>query len=103
MRPGNAMGDDTPVVVVFRRWKAKPHTLIALFPTLPATHDGRYCMSYEHVGQHGGADYRGVLRRSVRVTQPEAEKDGLYNELLRIGYKLDVRMLFSNHWKREVR
>ena len=89
---------DLKTIVVFRRWKGKPHTLIALFPEIAADRAGTLCSSYEHVGQHGAADYRGVLRRSGPVTRPQAEQDGLYWELTRdIGYQLDVRMRAPLH------
>ena len=43
-------------VVVFRRWKDGGN-IIALFPELPADLYGNHCDAYEHVGQHGGADW----------------------------------------------
>ena len=57
-------------VVVFRRWKSCG-TLIALFPELPADPYGRYCDSYEHVGQHGGADYHGVIQATIPAKTEE--------------------------------
>ena len=46
--------------VAFRKW---PNGDIpALFPTLPHSNNGHYCLSYEHNGQHCGADYLGCIR-----------------------------------------
>jgi len=72
-------------VVVFRRWK-ESGGIIALFPELPADMQGRYCDAYEHVGQHGGADYRGVIEATKPVSSDEAAN--LANELRTIGYVL---------------
>lgn len=74
-----------PVRVVFRRWR-DGGGVIALFPELPADIHGIYCDSYEHVGQHGGADYLGVVRHTAPAT-PE-ESAALAAELTRIGYRL---------------
>ena len=49
--------------VVFRRWRDNGD-VIALFPELPADIYGDYCDAYEHVGQHGGADYHGVIQHT---------------------------------------
>lgn len=73
--------------VVFRVWKSGSGKgdVIALFPAVPADNEGKYCDAYEHVGQHGGADYSGVMRATRRAT-PE-EYAGLLKELTTIGYK----------------
>jgi hypothetical protein len=78
--------ESTPItLVVFRRWRDNGD-IIALFPELPADYQGHYCDAYEHVGQHGGADYLGV----VQATKPVALDDAadLIQELQRIGYVL---------------
>lgn len=75
----------TPItLVVFRRWTNGD--IIALFPQLPADYLGMYCDAFEHVGQHGGADYHGV----VQATKPVALEDAadLIRELERNGYRL---------------
>jgi hypothetical protein len=81
------MTDDVPIPVrvVFRRWR-DGGGVIALFPELPADIHGIYCDSYMHVGQHGGADYHGVVQQTDPAT-PE-ESDALAAELTRIGYRL---------------
>ena len=50
---------------------AVPSPVIALFPELPSDLYGDYCDAYEHVGQHGGADYHGSsdTPRHVRRTK----------------------------------
>jgi len=86
-------------IVVFRRWK-DCGTIIALFPELPADLHGRYCDAYEHVGQHGGADFYGVVRHSTPA-RPDEYAD-LAEELTRIGYGLRPirRASWRHHEKR---
>ena len=84
-----ARKDTEKTLVVFRYWyKPKDNPgVIALFPEVE---DSRYfCSSYEHVGQHGDADYHGV----VAATRPASESEyrDLKQELESIGYNLDVR------------
>jgi hypothetical protein len=85
--PEEFMTDDVPIPVrvVFRRWR-EGGGVIALFPELPADAHGHFCDSYMHVGQHGGADYHGVVRYTAPAT-PE-ESAALAAELIRIGYWL---------------
>jgi hypothetical protein len=85
--------------VVFRRWKGTD-SIIALFPTLPADINGWYCDAYEHVGQHGGADYHGVIGVTVPVSRKESAD--LARELRRIGYRLKLvkRASRSHHERR---
>lgn len=86
-------------VVVFRKWRDSGD-IIALFPELPADLFGRFCDSYEHIGQHGGADYDGVVRHTVSATAAEAEP--LAKELTQIGYQLRPmrRASFKHHERR---
>lgn len=80
------MTNATPItLVVFRRWKENGD-IIALFPELPSDINGFYCDSYEHVGQHGGADYYGVIEATKPVRNKDAKE--LARELTRIGYRL---------------
>ena len=69
-------------VVVFRKWKENGD-VIALFPQLPADLYGEYCDAYEHVGQHGGADFHGVIRQTTPCSLNDAAD--LATELRRIG------------------
>jgi len=71
--------------VVFRRWR-DTGDIIALFPALPADLYGDYCDAYEHVGQHGGADYHGVVQHTKPCSLDDAAD--LATELTRIGYIL---------------
>lgn len=67
--------------VVFRKLK-DGGDILAL---LPAEDAGQgYCMSYQHVGQHSGADYTGCIAITTPAT-PEEYK-GLLAELVSIGY-----------------
>ena len=76
---------NNPTPVVFRTWKSGGGVL-ALFPTLPAEDGyGRFCMSYEHAGQHGGANYWLCMKASRRSTPKESAS--LLEELLQLGYR----------------
>jgi len=78
-----------PIVpVIFRKWKQSPHTVIALFPTEPATRRRGEVLSYEHIGQHGAADYSGVI--SLTKPAKPSEYRALKKELEGIGYRLKV-------------
>ena len=63
--------------------------MIALFPELPSDPHGAFCLSYEHVGQHGGAFYAGVIGATLPA-KPE-EYASLKAELESIGYDLQIR------------
>lgn len=76
---------ETPVKVVFRKWHGGD--VIALFPQIPQDVYGHYCVSYERVGQHGGANYDIVSQTSP--ASPDEYAD-LKTELERIGYALAV-------------
>jgi hypothetical protein len=83
------MTPDTELTVaVFRKWRAYPHEVIALFPEIEAR--SGFCESYEHVGQHGGAQYEIVNRLTVPATPDEYAS--LKSELESIGYRLDVKL-----------
>ena len=59
--------------VIFRTWpKSKGGDTIALFPTVPEDAHGRFCMSYQHIGQHGGADMGFVATVARQATRAEA-------------------------------
>ncbi|WP_390598707.1 hypothetical protein [Bacteroides sp. f07] len=74
--------------VVFRRWKNGD--IIALFPDEPWSRSSYMTTSYMHVGQHGAADYAGV----IADTSPAQENEyrDLLNELKAIGYT-DLRIV----------
>lgn len=85
---------DQVTPVVLRRWR-DTGDVIALFPTLPAeAHSPGLVTSYEHVGQHGAADYGTVLKQTRPVKHHELDNfpkgatdvADLIAELLAIGY-----------------
>jgi hypothetical protein len=92
-------------VVVFRKWPNKrrplaplaqrtiPGDVIALFPEI-IDRPG-FCESYERVGQHGGAQYDGVMSRTRPATPDEYA--ALKSELESIGYRLDVKLRRPSH------
>ena len=72
--------------VLFRMFNGE---VIALFPQVAATIGTPWhCQSYAHVGQHGPADCREVMRAS-RPAKPGEYRD-LAIELRRIGYHLQI-------------
>lgn len=75
--------------VIFRKWKTNGD-IIALFPEVPADNIGNLCSSYEHIGQHGGADYNLVVFYKTKPATPEEYAD-LKKELETLGYCLEVR------------
>lgn len=81
--------DNTPTVVVFRMWNWPNAGVIALFPDEPADPAGRYCASFEHIGQHGGAAYSYVVAASRAATSDEYAE--LQTEFEARGYVLVVR------------
>lgn len=74
-------------VVVFRKFKDW-NDIVALFPEEVNYPDGS-CESYQHIGQHGAANYQHCIRTSVPA-KPNEYKD-LQRELEKIGYDLDIR------------
>lgn len=77
----------TKTDVVFRKFTDGGET-IALFPYIKENNAGN-CLSYMHVGQHGGADYMGLLD----ITNPATENEyaPLFTELtILVGYNLNV-------------
>ena len=79
--------------VVFRMFNGE---VIALFPEEKWSDRGDV-NSYMHVGQHGGADYSGVIRASRKAT-PKEYAD-LKAELKSIGYKVEVKERASSRRK----
>ena len=60
-------------IVIFRRF-CKGGDIIALFPGLAGNCTGTLCECYQHVGQHGNADYRSVLRATKPASPDEYAK-----------------------------
>jgi hypothetical protein len=78
--------DKCTTVVVFRKLN-KDGGIIALFPY--EQHVEHFITSYEHVGQHSGADYNYVV--SISKLAKEDEYCDLKRELEDMGYNLIVR------------
>lgn len=92
---------EDPTVVVFRRWTdVNGRGVIALFPEIPAyAHAAAscFCSSFEHIGQHGPADYPGVIAQTTPAT-PEEYADlkreleaAPYNYVLRVAQRRGQR------------
>ena len=78
--------------VIFRKWANGD--IIALFPRLPARAGFPWEMlSYEHVGQHGGASPS--ITGNTRPAKPD-EYATLKAELEGRGYVLDIRQRMSH-------
>ena len=81
--------------VVFRKWRPSDRIangggdVIALFPQIPSDPHGAFCLSYEHIGQHGGAFYPGVIAATLPAGREEYTD--LKAELEAIGYDLEIR------------
>jgi len=71
--------------VMFRKWNQKPYSVIVIWPGVPANNSGSLCQSYEHIGQHGGCYFDGI----IRITSPAKPEEyaELLHELIAIGYK----------------
>jgi hypothetical protein len=67
--------------------------VVALFVRIPADYYGRYCVSYEQVGQHGGASALHVIADTRLATEEEYKV--LKDELEAIGYRLKVRKRYT--------
>ena len=96
--------DDIETLVIFRIYKpsfkcdkeCKAPEILALFPEIIGDYRGN-CECYQHVGQHGSADYYYVVHTMTTWAKPEEYAD-LKHELEQIGYKLKVR----RKWMRNV-
>ena len=76
-------------VVIFRVYRGKRGSVFALMPECPADMDGRFCTAYEHVGQHGAADYHGCIARSRPADVWQYSP--LLTELEGLGYRVAIR------------
>lgn len=92
--------DPDHAVVIFRKWRSGGKEVFALFPEIYASEGSngqyylKYCLSYQHLGQHGSAWYEYCIRAS-RPAKPE-EYAELKRELESIGYKLSVRQRLNS-------
>lgn len=72
--------------VILRRYKTFPHEVIAFLPDVPA--NPGYCMSYQHVGQHGEASRDFYRRGTAPVSGLPYDAAALLAELRLRGYTL---------------
>jgi chromosome segregation and condensation protein ScpB len=81
--------DDYITEVIFRKWNRKNFKgdIIALFPYEIFNLRGDI-LSYEHIGQHSGADYDDCILQTTPAK--ENEYNDLKTELESIGYNLKV-------------
>lgn len=72
--------------VIFRKYPVtQGGDIIALFPTNAGNIDETTCSSYQHVGQHGHADYAGTMLNTTEAVREEYKP--LLQELRSIGYR----------------
>ena len=74
--------------VVFRKYP--DGEIIALFPGEKWNDTSEMVTSYQHIGQHGGADYKWVIYKTVKANP--SEYYDLAKELEGLGYILDIRL-----------
>lgn len=86
-KPLNWNADTSITEVVFRKWPSS-QSIIALFPYEFEDQYELNCSSYEHHGQHGGADYSGCISRTAPASP--AEYADLKAELESLGYNLKI-------------
>jgi hypothetical protein len=73
--------------VILRRWRTGHKDVLALMPYIPAGLPWQPLVtSYQHVGQHGAADYHHVIRQTVPVDESEPDAIELLAELRSLGY-----------------
>lgn|SRR4030067_2508294 len=70
--------------VIFRYWR---NDVIALFPYEIADMKGN-CLSYQHIGQHGAANYSAIVYESRPATPTEYA--AIQSELEKLGYNLEI-------------
>ena len=80
--------------VIFRRWKTGYKEPIALFPEIDESYSsyaGSLISSYQHIGQHGAADYSVVMVKTVPANLTDPDVAELKFELEQIGYNLKIQ------------
>lgn len=84
------MTDTELTRVIFRKMHKKHGgNVLALFPDEPWDKWGHHITCYAHVGQHGAAEWYGVINKSRPATADEYWDLAL--ELKGLGYKLAIR------------
>lgn len=87
------MKETKRVRVIYRRWRGKNGSAIALFPYLPGDGTPSTCLSYEHVGQHATACYPLVIRATRPASFTEKDVEDLDVELARVGYGCNLKII----------
>ena len=72
-------------IVIFRRWN-DTGDIVAVFPERPADDEGRYCQSYDEMGQQVAIEYDSIFEETVPASK--AEYGRLAHELTMLGYRL---------------
>ncbi len=85
------MSTPEKTIVIFRRWRSDPKSVIAFFPEIPSDANGYRCESFMHMGQHSGADFEGCVSATKPVSKYDPEVVALMRELTGRGYNLEVR------------
>jgi len=86
-----------PLTDVMFRVDPTNDELIAVFPGLNDSYESpQHVVFYVHVGQHGDASLRGLIRTTRPVRDPARYAD-LKAELERIGYRLRVVERATRH------
>ena len=78
--------DDFQTDVIFRKYRVS-NEIIALMPHDVVDFEGNV-NSYMHVGQHGAADYIGVIANTIPATDTECAD--LKREMEGVGYNINV-------------
>jgi hypothetical protein len=82
------------IEIIFRFWK---NVVIALFPYIIDNNRGDV-MCYQHIGQHGSADYGYIIESSKPATKEQYQP--LLNELVNdVGY-LNLKIVKKRNYKR---
>lgn len=91
----------TKTVVIFRYWR---DIVIALFPEESWNSSDYHCSSYQSTGQHGAADYYGIMGESRPATSDEYSqlKTELESAPYKYNFKVQKRATWRNHEKRHM-
>jgi hypothetical protein len=83
-------------LVIFRRWKRNPKSVIAIFPLELGNGSPVLCSSYEHIGQHGACD-PGIVCDTIACKDTDIDVIELIHELQSIGYNLTIGKRIPNN------
>lgn len=83
------MENTEKTLVIFRRWRKNPKSVIAIFPYELGDSSPYTCMSFEHVGQHGACD-PAIVHDTRSCNESEEDVKELIAELQSRGYILKI-------------